>query len=185
VSATDFRYRRSARLLHWSMAALVLAMIPAGVVMVQPGLDRSLQNALFLFHKNVGVLMLLLVVLRLGVRVWSPPAALPDATPGWQRRMAGLSHLTLYTLLVAMPVAGYVRVKAGGFPIETLDWLGVPSLVPRSDALAEVAKTIHYGAGLVLAAFIALHIAAAVYHAAVRRDGVMARMWPPAGRRGA
>lgn len=167
------------------MAGLVLAMIPAGVVMVQPDLDRSVQNALFVFHKNVGVLMLLLVVVRVAVRLWSPPAPLPAETPGWQRRMAGLSHLTLYTLLVALPVAGYTRVKAGGFPIETLDWLGVPSLVPRSDALAEAAKTIHYAAGLVLAAFIALHIAAALYHGVVRRDGVMARMWPPAGRRGA
>jgi cytochrome b561 len=165
------------------MAVLVVAMIGAGVLMVQPDLDRSLQNGLFLFHKNVGVLLLMLLIIRALYRWTHPPAALPDDVPGWQRRAAGLSHGALYALLLAMPIAGYVRVKAGGFPIETLDWLGIPSLVPRSDTVAETAKAVHYFAGIVLGGFIALHIAAAAYHGIVRRDGVFSRMWPPFARR--
>jgi cytochrome b561 len=78
-----------------------------------------------------------------------------------------------------MPVAGYVRVRAGGFPIEWLDALGLPTLVPRSDQLAEVAKNIHYSGSLVLAALVALHVGAALYHGMFRRDGVFSRMWPP------
>lgn len=166
------------------MALLVLATIPAGFVMIQPDLDRSLQNALFLFHKNVGVLLLLLVVVRALYRWRHPPAPLPGDVPDWQRRAAGLSHLSLYALLIIMPVAGYTRVKAGGFPIETLDWLGLPSLVPRSDALAETAKTVHFLGGLAIAGLIALHIAAAAYHGVIRRDGVFSRMWPPFAGRG-
>jgi cytochrome b561 len=166
------------------MAILVLAMIPVGFVMVQPDLDRSIQNALFLFHKNVGVLLLILVVLRALYRWRHPPAALPDDLPAWQRKIAGLSHVSLYALLFIMPVAGYTRVKAGGFPVETLDWLSVPSLVPRSDALAETAKTIHYLGGIAIAGLIAVHIAAAAYHGIVRRDGVFSRMWPPFSGRG-
>jgi cytochrome b561 len=175
-------YRRVARLFHWGMAALVLAMIPAGMTMVQPGIDRSLQNTLFIFHKNAGVLVLVLVVLRLLYRWRHPPAPLPDDVPGWQHRAAGLSHAALYALLVIVPVAGYVRVKAGGFPIETLDRLGVPPLVARSDALAETAKTIHYFGGIALGLLVGLHIAAAVYHGVVRKDQVFARMWPPFAR---
>lgn len=159
-------------------------MIPAGFVMVQPGIDRSLQNALFLFHKNAGVVLLLLIFLRALYRLRYPPAPLPETLPDWQRRAAGLSHLSLYLLLFAMPVAGYIRVKAGGFPIETLDWLGVPALVPRSDALAEVAKTVHYFGGIAIAALVATHIAAAAHHGLVRRDGVFSRMWPPFAGRG-
>ncbi len=183
MAHTDARYRRPARLMHWIMAALVLATIPAGFVMIQPGIDRSLQNALFVFHKNVGVLLLLLVLVRAAYRWRHPPAPLPAETPGWQRRIAGLSHWALYTLLFVMPVAGYVRVKAGGFPIETLDALGLPSLVLRSDALAEIAKTIHYAGGIAIAGLVALHIAAAAYHGVLRRDGVFSRMWPPLGGR--
>lgn len=180
---TDTQYRSPARLLHWTMAVLVLATIPAGFLMIQSGLARSTQNTLFVFHKNVGVLLLILILLRLAYRIRHKPAPLPQDLPGWQHRIAGLTHVLLYTLLVVMPVTGYVRVKAGGFPIETLDRLGVPSLVPRSDALAEVAKTIHYLGALAIAALIAMHIGAAAYHGIVRRDGVFSRMWPPIGRR--
>jgi cytochrome b561 len=184
VSNSEVEYRRTARLLHWGMALLVLATIPVGFVMIQPDLDRSLQNALFLFHKNVGVLLLLLVVVRALYRWRHPPAPLPGDVPDWQRRAAGLSHLSLYALLIIMPVAGYIRVKAGGFPIETLDWLGLPSLVPRSDALAETAKTVHFFGGIAIAGLIAVHIAAAAYHGVIRRDGVFSRMWPPFAGRG-
>lgn len=180
----DSQYPRAARLLHWGMAVLVLAMIPAGVIMIQPDIDRGLQNSLFVFHKNTGVLLLLLVLLRALYRWRNPPAPLPDDVPGWQRRIAGLSHLSLYALLFIMPLAGYTRVKAGGFPIETLDALGVPSLVPRSDALAEVAKSIHYFGGIAIALLIGLHVAAAAYHGIIRRDGVFSRMWPPLAGRG-
>jgi cytochrome b561 len=167
------------------MALLVLMMIPAGVAMVQPDIDRTLQNRLFIFHKNTGVLLLILVALRIAYRWRHPPADLPADVPGWQRRAAGLSHLGLYTLLVVMPVAGYIRVKAGGFPIETLDALGVPSLVPRSEALAETAKAVHYAGGIAIALLIAVHVAAAAYHGIVRRDGVFSRMWPrPSARTG-
>jgi cytochrome b561 len=184
VSNASDQYRLPARLLHWTMAILILAMIPAGLLMVQPELDRSLQNSLFLFHKNVGVLLLILIVVRVIYRWRNPPAALPDDIPGWQHRIAGISHVSLYALLFIIPIAGYIRVKAGGFPIETLDWLGVPSLVPRSDALAEVAKTVHYFAGLAIAAIILSHIGAAAYHGIIRRDGVFSRMWPPFAGRG-
>lgn len=177
------QYRLPARLFHWVIALLVLGMIPAGFVMVQPDLDRSLQNTLFVFHKNTGVLVLVLVLMRVAYRLTHRPAPLPDDLPGWQKLAAGLSHLGLYTLLLVMPIAGYVRVKAGGFPIETLDAIGVPSLVPRSDALAEVAKAVHYAGGVAIAALICLHIAAAAYHGIVRRDGVFSRMWPPLGGR--
>ncbi|AHM02992.1 cytochrome B561 [Roseibacterium elongatum DSM 19469] len=180
----DTRYRRTARLIHWAMAILVLGMIPAGVAMVQPGIERSVQNALFLFHKNVGVVLLLLIVLRALYRWRHPPAPLPGDLPAWQHRAAGVSHVALYALLFLVPIAGYIRVMAGGFPIETLDWLGVPSLVPRSDALAEVAKTVHYFGGIALALLIATHIAAAAYHGIIRRDGVFSRMWPPFAKHG-
>ena len=175
------RYSGPARGLHWLMAVLILLTIPAGMIMVQPGLDRGLQNALFIYHKNVGVFLLLLVVLRLLWRWRNPPPPKPASLPAWQARIAELTHGALYLLLFLLPVAGYVRVKAGGFPIETLDALGVPSFVPRSDSLAEVAKTVHYGAGLVIAAIVAMHVGAALFHGIVKRDGVFSRMWPPVG----
>ncbi|WP_292292865.1 cytochrome b [Marivita sp.] len=175
------RYRLAPRLIHWTMAVIVLMTIPAGLLMVQEGLDRGLQNSLFIFHKNVGVLLFALILLRIAIRLRTPPPPLPEHVPAWQEKIAWLTHLGLYALLLLMPIAGYIRVKAGGFPIETLDALGAPSLVPRSDALAETAKTVHYLGALAISALIAMHIGAAAFHGIVRKDGVFSRMWPPFG----
>jgi len=178
------RYSTPSRLFHWGMALLILLTIPAGLLMVQPGIDRGLQNGLFLYHKNVGVLLLVLVVARLIWRWRHPAPKLPGDLPALQAIAAKVSHGLLYTLMVVVPLAGYVRVRAGGFPVESLDALGIATLVPRSDALAEIAKSFHYFAGLAIIAVLALHIGAALYHRFVRRDGIFERMWPPFGGNG-
>ena len=152
---------------------------------MQARLARPIQDALFLFHKNVGLLVWLLVVLRLFYRVTHPPQPLPVEVPAWQRRAAGLSHAVLYFLIFAMPIAGYVRVRAGGFPIESLDALGVPSLVGKSKTLETAAKTLHFYGAWILIGFITLHVSAALHHGIIRRDGVLGRMWPPLGRQSA
>lgn len=171
-------YKAPARWFHWGVALLVLVMLPVGLLMVQEGLERSVQNGLFIFHKNVGVIVALLVVLRLVYRLLNPPPELPSTIPPWQRHASAWTHRILYGLILLVPVSGYVRVRAGGFPIEMLDSLGIGTLLPRSDALAETAKSIHYLGGLALMALIALHVGAALHHGLIKRDGVFQRMWP-------
>lgn len=174
-------YRKPARWLHWIMAMLVLLMIPAGLVMVQEGLARPVQDRLFLFHKNTGVILFTLLVIRLIYRRRHRPPELPASLPHWQRQAAQISHLALYGLLIIMPVSGYIRVRAGGFPIEGLDAIGIGTLLPKSDALADAASAVHMTAAFLLIAVITVHIAAALQHAILRRDGVWSRMWPPNG----
>jgi len=171
-------YSKPARWLHWSVAVLVLAMIPVGFLMVQEGLPRSLQNNLFISHKNVGVLILVLVVIRILYRWRRPPPPPAPHLPEWQVRVSKITHGLLYTLLFVMPVAGYIRVRAGGFPIEALDALGLPTLVQKSEALAGFAKSVHFYGAWAIALLVALHIAAALQHGLIKRDGVMSRMWP-------
>jgi cytochrome b561 len=172
-------YRTSARVLHWLTALLVLSTIPVGGIMTQEGLARPLQDTLYIYHKNVGVLILLVVLARLSLRAVSPPPPLPVSMPEGQRRAAAVSHVMLYVLLLVMAVSGYVRVRAGGFPVEALDAVGLPTLVPRSEGLEDTAQAIHATTRFVLIGFILLHVSAAAYHAFVRRDGVFGRMWPP------
>lgn len=171
-------YKAPARWLHWSVGLLVLAMLPVGFLMVQQGLSRPFQNALFLFHKNTGVIVALLVVARILYRWRNPPPPLPQSVPDWQRAASTWTHRLLYLLIVLMPVTGYIRVRAGGFPIEMLDSMGLGTLVPRSEALANAAKSLHYAGAWALAILVALHVAAALQHALIKRDGVFRRMWP-------
>lgn len=171
----------TARAFHWATAALVVPTIPAGLIMVRDGIPRGLQDALFLYHKNAGVLILILVLARLFWRARHAPPPLPAHLPRWQAMAATLNHVALYALLLVLPVTGYIRVRAGGFPIEVLDALGVPALVPRSEALATGAQWIHWAAGLTVTAAVLMHLGAAAYHGLIRRDGIIGRIWPPVG----
>ncbi|MCH8466657.1 MAG: cytochrome b/b6 domain-containing protein, partial [Roseinatronobacter sp.] len=139
------------------------------------------QNRLFILHKNGGVIIFLLGVLRIMWRLATPAPALPPQIPDWQRRAAKAVQAALYLLLIVMAVSGYIRVRAGGFPIEALDALGLPGLVPRSEPLAEAAQRVHGLARFPLMALIVLHIAAGLKHL-IARDGVFGHIWPPLGR---
>ncbi|MBP7241183.1 cytochrome b/b6 domain-containing protein [Amaricoccus sp.] len=167
-----------ARIFHWGTVLMIVVMIPVGLIMTQE-IPRSIQDPLFILHKGLGVVVLVVVVLRIAWRLANPPPPLPASIPALQRRVARATHLGLYALLLAMPVSGYVRVIAGGFPIELLNALGVPPLLGKNEPLAAAASTFHFGGALALMALILLHVAGASYHGLVRRDGVASRMWPP------
>lgn len=177
----DHTYKPLARFFHWATAILVLLTIPVAIAMLRPGIARSVQDPLFLFHKNIGVVILVLVALRLAYRLVNPPPPLPDSVPKLQRAIAEVTHWALYGLLLGMAISGYIRVTAGGFPLEVFDALGLPRLAPRSDSLAETAKQIHATLRIPLIGLIALHIGAGLYHGLIKKDGVFQRMAP--GRR--
>ena len=179
---TMSRYSATARLLHWIVALMVLATIPIGTAMLQEGISRSTQDTLFILHKNGGVIILVLVLARIVWRALNPPPPLPATLPAVQRLASKVVHLGLYAALLFMAFTGYVRVTAGGFPIEMLDAIGFPRLAPRSDALADTAKALHNVGRFVLVPLILLHLGAAAYHGAIKRDGIFSRMWPPVGR---
>lgn len=171
-------YDRMSRILHWLTALMVLAMIPAGLVMTETD-NKALQDTLFILHKNSGALLIVLIVLRLIWRATHPAPPLPDSLPAIQKFAARATHIALYLLLIVMAVSGFVRVRAGGFPIEMLDALGLPPFIARNETLAATAKSIHARAKFALMLFIALHVGAAAYHGLVRKDGVFSRMWTP------
>ncbi|MEO3388554.1 cytochrome b [Mesorhizobium sp. CAU 1741] len=169
-------YKPLHRAFHWLVALLVLATIPVGVTMVSEDISRSVQDALFIFHKNVGVVILLLMLARLAYRLVNPPPPLPDSVPRWQASVAHATHWLLYLLVFVMAISGYIRVVAGGFPLEVFDAIGVPRLAPRSDELAETAKGIHFYVRFALVVLILMHVGAALFHAIVKRDGVFSSM---------
>ncbi len=171
-------YKPFARVLHWVMAVLILSTIPVGTLMVMPGWSRATGDAMFIYHKNVGVILLILLVIRFVYRLMNPPPPLPASVPPLQQMAAHATHWGLYLLVLVMAVSGYVRVKAGGFPLEGPDALGIPSLVARNEAVANTASMVHYWTRFVLILFILMHVGAALFHGIVKRDGVFSRMWP-------
>ena len=176
--AAPARYPRLSRLLHWLTVILVLSTIPAGLIMVQEGLSRPLQNSLFLYHKNIGPVILILVLLRIVVRLLKPAPPLPASLSRPQVVAAEAVHGLLYLTLVVMAVSGIIRVQAGGFPMEFWDPF-IGGMVAKSESLADTAKAVHHYARYVIIALIFAHVGAAAMHGLIKRDGVFSRMWPP------
>lgn len=167
------------RMFHWVTVLLVAVMIPTGIVMTQDTIPRALQDQLFILHKGLGPLVLLVVLLRIVWRLSHAAPPLPRGVPATQARVAGAVHVALYGLLLLQAVSGYVRVTTGGFPIESLEALGIPPLLPKAEGIGKAASVIHQLSALCLTGLILLHVAAAAFHGLVRRDGVFSMMWPP------
>lgn len=183
MSASVSGYKPIARVLHWVVALLVIATIPIGAAMTQEGLDRGTQNTLYILHKNGGVILLVLMILRVLYRLANPPPPLPDSIVPWQKQVAGLTHVALYVMVFFMTVTGLVRVQAGGFPIEMLNALGIPPVIPRNESIADIAQTAHFYGRFVLIAVMLAHIGAALQHGLIKKDGVFSRIWPIVPRR--
>lgn len=175
-------YGTVSRFFHWATVVIILIMIPVGLIMVQD-IPRPIQDKLFILHKGLGATFLVVIVARIVWRLTHPPDPLPDTLAPLQRGIAAGVHGLLYVLLLTMALSGYTRVMTGGFPIELLDALGIPPLLPKNESVAETAKAIHATTKTVLIAVICIHVGAALFHALVRRDGIINRMWPPLPRR--
>lgn len=178
-ASTVSRYRPLARALHWLLALLIVGNFALGVYMHElPFSPARLQY--YSWHKWAGVVVLTLSALRLLNRLLSPPPALPEAIeaamPRWQRFAHHATHLALYLLFFAVPLTGWAFSSAAGFPIVLFGALPLPDFVPVSESLAEVLKELHEISALSMAALVLLHMAGALKHQFVDRDGLMARM---------
>ena len=166
------------RLLHWLMAIMVVAMLFIGVTMVstlKPGF-----LTLIAIHKPLGISILVLALLRLGLRLRRGAPPLPSDLPSIQGIAAKLSHAVLYALLIAMPLIGWGMLSAGGYPIVLFGSIHLPQILPQDDRVYTALRTAHILLAYTFFATILLHIAAALFHALIRRDNVF---WTMAGQR--
>lgn len=163
-----------ARLLHWLMAAMILAMLFIGVGMVASVSERHAW--LVSIHKPLGIAILLLVGVRLIVRFKNPPPPLPGDLPSIQKLAAHASHWVLYGLMIAMPLIGWAMLSAGGYPVMLGESLRLPAIFPASPTAFAVLRHLHTWLAILLFFTFVAHMAAALYHGLIRRDGVLASM---------
>jgi len=175
------RYSKTAIVLHWLLALVIVAMFGVGVYMTDlPFSPQRLK--LYNWHKWAGVTFLALTLLRLVWRMTHRPPALPtaiaQAMPSWQNRAYHATHHLLYLLFFAVPLAGWAYSSAAGFPIVWFGQIPLPDLLPANKELAELIKPLHKLLALALMALAGLHIMAAIKHQWIDRDELLARMLP-------
>ena len=174
---TPAQFAILSRILHWLMAALLIAMLFIGVSMV-----ASLENyhRLESIHRPLGILILILAVVRLITRWLTGSPALPATMSHAERMVAKLSERFLYVLFIALPLVGWSMLSAGNYPIVMFGRVHLTPILPASPFLfATLRKTHTILAYLLFLAFLA-HLGAILFHTLVLRDGLLNRMapWP-------
>ena len=171
-------YDPGLRTIHWLMAALIFVTLPLGVwASLLPGGSARRVEILF-FHKSIGVTVLGLVALRIVWRLIVGAPAYAEPLGKFIHVASRAGHLALYALMIAMPVSGYLGSIAGGHPVSWLGLFELPRLVAKDKVLAVTASSAHLVFAWMLAFVLAAHLSAVVWHAMLKRDSVLTRMWP-------
>ena len=176
MSATRQRFTPLQRLLHWSIAVCILAMLFIGVGMVSTVAPKFL--SLVAIHKSLGIAILALALIRLAVRLRYGAPALPADLPEPMKLAAYLSHYALYALMIGMPLLGWAMLSAAAYPVVVFGSVRLPAILPQSASLHTLLWDAHYYLAFAFFGLVLLHVAAALFHALVRRDGVFQTMAP-------
>jgi cytochrome b561 len=170
------RFTPLQRALHWLMAICIFAMLFIGVGMVSTIAPKYLP--LIAIHKSLGAVIFVLALIRLAVRWRYGAPALPADLPAPMKLAAELSHYVLYILMIAMPLLGWGMLSAANYPIVLFGGVHLPMILPQSDSLHTTLWNAHFTLAFVFFAIVLMHLAAALFHALVRHDGVFEAMAP-------
>lgn len=174
MSNSTLAFSAPARLLHWLMAVMILTMLFVGVGMLAT--VSWWHNWLLSIHKPLGIAILMLALVRLAVRMRRPPPPLPADLPAPQKLAAHASHWLLYALMIAMPLIGWAMLSAGGYPVMLGTSFHLPPILPPDPVAFAILRHLHTWLALLLYVTFLGHLAAALYHGLIRRDGVLSSM---------
>ena len=168
------RYNRLAILFHWLMAALIF--YAAAAILIADDLPRgAFRDLIKTTHNSVGAIVLLLLLLRLAWRLVSTTPPMPDGMTAFQQRLARLAHLGLYGLMAAVPLLGLATLFLRGRGLE-FGLFSIASPLAANRTLSRSIKEVHELAAYALLGLVAFHVAAALWHQFIKRDGLMGRM---------
>jgi cytochrome b561 len=161
------------RVLHWLMAAMLLAMLFIGVSMV-----ASLGNyhRLVVIHRPLGIMILVLAAVRLANRMLTTLPPFPPTMSRQERFVASASEGLLYTLMFALPLVGWGMLSAGHYPIVMFGPVHLPAILPANPALHAVLRKTHTILAYLLFLTFLGHLSAVLFHTLVIRDRLLNRM---------
>jgi cytochrome b561 len=174
----DERYTRTAMLLHWLVALLLLGQFAFGWYLESIPRGVPARGYFVNLHKSTGLLIGLLILVRLGWRLTHTPPPLPASVPRWQQQAASASHYLLYVLMLVMPLSGYVASNFSRFGINFFNTFKLAPWGIDSKLLYAIFNQTHIVSSWLLLALVLVHGLAALKHLLIDRDTVFSRMLP-------
>jgi cytochrome b561 len=171
-------YDPVARTVHWLVAALAVVVVALGLAIPGAPRETDSRDLLMLLHRSVGLSILALMVVRALWRLGHKPPPLPAGFPRVEALAAHADHALLYLLFLVMPLSGYVNAAAAGHSVSFFGIVTIPPLVPENDRFSQIAIAVHLAGQFLIYGLVGVHVAAALMHAIVRRNGILERMLP-------
>lgn len=192
ASAAERRYGQVSIWLHWTIAVAIVVQVCLGWYMNEVLPDHSAAQAqIRTIHISLGLTILLVVLVRIGVRLTHPAPPLPASMPAWERLFARATHALFYLLLLALPLTGWTIVSLGKVPIHFwgLPWPHLPGLgalfgSPAPKPVREEIAHIHVFILIwIVVINLALHVAGALRHQFSGTPVLWRMTWlrPPSG----
>ena len=169
------RFARTSRALHWTMAAMVLAMLFIGMSMVA---SLGAYHSLLSVHRPLGILVLVFVVVRFVNRQIHPPPPFLQDMSSRERIVASASERLLYLLMFLQPLVGWGMLSAARYPIAMVGPIWLPPILPHSAMLYAVLRKTHTVLAYLLFLTFLAHFSAVLFHTFIVRDRLFDRMAP-------
>jgi cytochrome b561 len=175
MSTERHQFAALSRLLHWTMAVMVLTMLGIGVAMVA---SLAEYHVLVSIHRPLGIAILILVVVRFVSRLLNRPPPFPAMMSRAERLAATASEYTMYGLMFVQPLVGWGMLSAARYPVVLFGPVHLPFILPHDAMLYAVLRKAHTVLAYFLFLTILAHVAAILWHTLIVRDGMLTSMVP-------
>ena len=171
-------YTRTAMLLHWLIALLLLAQFGFGWLLGDIARGTPERAYFTNLHKSTGLVIGGLILLRIVWRLTHQPPRLPLSMQHWQQRVANVSHLLMYVCMLLMPLSGYLGSNFNKYGINFFNLVKWAPWGSDDKLLYAIFNQTHKLTALLLATLVILHLLAVAKHALFDHDHLFSRMWP-------
>jgi cytochrome b561 len=162
--------------LHWLMALLMIGLFFLGWYMVDLNYTDPDYNLTYTVHKSLGILVFELAILQIGWRCYAKHPAPLGSHKSWEILAARIVHIILFSMIVLIPFSGYAISSAKGQAVGFFELYAIPAVLPEYEGMEDLAGEIHFYLAYVTACLVLLHMAAALKHQFIDKDGTLSRM---------
>ncbi|MBB1125677.1 cytochrome b [Thiospirillum jenense] len=172
------RYGIVAQSFHWLVVVLIVGLLVTNALRESAPKGEEAYMMYLGLHMSVGILLFFITIARIAwARVTPPPAPISSA-PQWSLAAARIAHVLLNLATLFIPIFGYLRIATKGFDAQFFG-VSIPSITGDIRWLHEVMEVLHGDVMVIgLMTLLILHVAAAIWHQYILRDGALERMLP-------